>query len=249
MEGSCPGGAAPAGAAGARGARQEQARGAELSRLEEAKQELQEELQKAKYDCSIATGAISSLQRQLESQESQLRRMESEKEMLQKQLRERQAQLGAMSAKVVAEQESKLAEQNQLITELQETVSQLQAEILSSQRHVHQQQQAQQMIQSQTEALEHREVQTRVALKRMTCRFERFRSKIIQATFSTAGSKPPQAELTDEEVLETLQKIIQEWVEFQQVLQQNSITVPSLLSSSTTSLPTSARGRRKSHVM
>lgn len=36
-------------------------------------------------------------------------------------------------------------------------------------------------------------------------KFERFRSKIIQATFSTAGIKAPQAELTDEEVLEAMQ--------------------------------------------
>lgn len=36
-------------------------------------------------------------------------------------------------------------------------------------------------------------------------KFERYRSKIIQATFSTAGSKPPQAEVTDEEVLEAMQ--------------------------------------------
>ncbi|XP_010003592.1 PREDICTED: coiled-coil domain-containing protein 27 [Chaetura pelagica] len=106
---------------------------------------------------------------------------------------------------VVAEQESKLAEQNQLITKLQETVSQLQAEILSSQRRIHQQQQAQEMIQSQTEALEHREMQTSVALQRANCKFERFRSKVIQATFSAPSSEPPQAELTDEELLEAMQ--------------------------------------------
>ncbi|NXG54972.1 CCD27 protein, partial [Hemiprocne comata] len=177
------------------------------------------------------TGAISSLQRQLEIQESQLRRIKSEKEMLQKQLRERQKQLEAMSTKfcslreerkheemmvtmekencslrqVVAEQESKLAEQNKLISELQETVSQLQAEVLSSQHHIHQQQRIQELFQSQAEALRHKELQTRVALERMTCRFERYRSKIIQATFSTAGSNPPQAEVTDEELLEAMQ--------------------------------------------
>ncbi|NXT18701.1 CCD27 protein, partial [Syrrhaptes paradoxus] len=195
------------------------------------------------------TGAISSLQRQLEIQESQLRRIKSENEMLQKQLRERENQLGAMSAKfcslreerkhedmmatiekencslrqVVTEQESKLTEQNKLIRELQETVSQLQAEVLSSRYHIHKQQRAQEEIQSQAETLQHRELQTRVALECISSRFERYRSKIIQATFSTLGSKPPQAELTDEEVLEAMQKIINERMEFHQMLKQKGV--------------------------
>ncbi|NXQ93889.1 CCD27 protein, partial [Sagittarius serpentarius] len=195
------------------------------------------------------TGALSSLQRQLEIQESQLRRITSEKEVLQKQLRERENQLQAMSAKfcslregqkheemmvtmekencslrqVVTEQESKLAEQNKLISELQGTVSQLQAEVLTSRYHIHKQQRAQEAIQSQAETLQHRELQTRVALECVTSRFERYRSKIIQATFSTAGSKPPQAEVTDEEVLEAMQKIINERMEFYQMLKQKGV--------------------------
>ncbi|NXF30441.1 CCD27 protein, partial [Nyctibius bracteatus] len=195
------------------------------------------------------TGAISSLQRQLEIQESQLRRTKSENETLQKKLREREDQLQAMSAKfcslreeredeetmvtveeencslrqVVTEQESQLAEQNKLLSELQGTVSQLQAEVLSSRSHLHKQQRAHEAMQSHAKTLEHRELQTRVALERITSRFERYRSKIIQATFSTAGSKPPQAELTDEEVLEAMQKIINERMEFYQMLKQKGI--------------------------
>ncbi|NXI58029.1 CCD27 protein, partial [Chloroceryle aenea] len=195
------------------------------------------------------TGAISSLQRQLEIQESQLRRTKSEKESLQKQLRERENQLQAMSTKfcslreerkhedmmaaaekencslrqLVTEQESKLAEQNKLIDELQGTVSQLQAEVLTGRYHIQKQQQAQEVIQSQAEMLQHRELQTRVALECLSSRFERYRSKIIQVTFSAAGVRPPQAELTDEEVLEAMQKIINERVEFHQMLKQKGI--------------------------
>ncbi|KFQ88204.1 Coiled-coil domain-containing protein 27, partial [Phoenicopterus ruber ruber] len=195
------------------------------------------------------TGAISSLQRQLEIQESQLRRIKSEKEMLQKQLRERENQLQALATKfcslreeqeheemmvtiekencslrqVVAEQESELAEQSKLISELQGTVSQLEAEVLTSRYHTRKQQRAQEAMQSQAETLQHRELQTRVALECVTSRFERYRSKIIQATFSAAGSKPPQAEVTDEEVLEALQKIINERMEFHQMLKQKGV--------------------------
>ncbi|NXN87985.1 CCD27 protein, partial [Bombycilla garrulus] len=187
------------------------------------------------------TGAISSLQRQIEIQESEIRRIRSEKELLQKQLRKREVQLQAVSDKfcslteeqrqeeitvmmqkenhnlhqVVAEQESQLAEQKKLITELQETISQLRAEVVSTRLHLLREKQAQKEIQSRAEALEHKELQTRVTLELIRSKFERYRNKIIQATFSAEGSREPQAELTDEEVLEAMQKIINERTELQ----------------------------------
>ncbi|OPJ86007.1 coiled-coil domain-containing protein 27 [Patagioenas fasciata monilis] len=220
-----------------------------------------------------STGVISYLQRQLEIQESQLRRIQSEKEVLQKKLRERENQLQDLSAKfcslteeredkemmvttekencnlrqVVAEQETKLAEQSQLIMELQGTVGQLQEEVRSSRHQLRQQQQARDAAQSQAEALQLQELQARVALECLTSKFERYRSKIIQATFSTAGMKAPQAELTDEEVLEAMQKIISERMDFYHLLKQKGIKTPSLHSMDTTTLmPPSSKGRRKS---
>ncbi|NXO08266.1 CCD27 protein, partial [Oriolus oriolus] len=190
------------------------------------------------------TGAISSLQRQMEIQESKLRRIRSEKEMLQKQLREQEVQLQAVSDKfcslteeqkqeemmvmmeeenrslqqVVMEQESQLAEQNKLISELQETISQLRAEVVTTRLHLLKQKQAQKEIQSQAEALQYKELQTRVALERISTKFERYRSKIIQATFSVEGIHKPSGELTDDEVLEAMQKIFNERTELQQML-------------------------------
>ncbi|XP_065506372.1 coiled-coil domain-containing protein 27 [Caloenas nicobarica] len=148
---------------------------------------------------------------------------------------------------VVAEQESKLAEQNQLISKLQETVGQLQEEVRTSRYQLHKQRQAQDAVQSQAETLQQQELQTRVALECVTSRFERYRSKIIQATFSTAGMKPPQAELTDEEVLEAMQKIINERMDFYHLLKQKGIKTPSLSSIDMSTLtPPSSKGRRKS---
>ncbi|NXS36341.1 CCD27 protein, partial [Pomatostomus ruficeps] len=190
------------------------------------------------------TGAISSLQRQMEIQESELRKIRSEKEMLQKQLREQEVQVQAVSDKfcslteeqkqeevmvmmeeenrylrqVVTEQEAQLAEQKQLISELQGTVSQLRAEVVTTRLQLLEQKQAQKEMQSQAEALQHKELQTRVALERISSKFERYRSKIIQAIFSVEGSQDPLAELTDDEVLEAMQKIINERTEFQQML-------------------------------
>ncbi|NXQ28616.1 CCD27 protein, partial [Alaudala cheleensis] len=190
------------------------------------------------------TGAISSLQRQLEIQESELRRMRSEKELLHKQLREREVQLQALSDKfcslteeqrqeeivvvmeeenrnlhqVVTEQESQLAEQSKLISELQGTINQLRAEVVTTRFQLMEQKQAHKEIQSQAEALQHKALQTTVALEHITSKFERYRNKIIQATFSVEGSQDPPGELTDNDVLEAMQRIINERTEFQQML-------------------------------
>ncbi|XP_025906886.1 coiled-coil domain-containing protein 27 [Nothoprocta perdicaria] len=252
---------------------EQQALRAKVAELQEANQELCEELQKTKHDYSMAAGALSAVQRQLEIQESQLRRTRSEKETLQKELRERENQLQAMSAKfcslreewkhaemmatmerencslrqTVTKQESQLAEQNQVISDLQSAVSQLQAKVLVNEYHIQEQQRAQEAIQSQADLLQHTEQQTKVALQSITSRFERYRSKIIQATFSAAGSKCPQAELTDEEVLEAMQKIINERMEFHQMLKQKGVKVPSLYSPDTpTSALANSRSSRKS---
>ncbi|XP_014112669.1 PREDICTED: coiled-coil domain-containing protein 27 [Pseudopodoces humilis] len=234
--------------------------------------QLQQELRKAKDDHNMAIGAISSLQRQMEIQESELRRIRSEKEFLQKQLREREVQLQALSDKfcslteeqrqeeitammeeenrnlqqVVREQESQLAEQKEIIGELQGKISQLQAEVVNTHLHLLEQKQAQKEIQSQAEALQHKELQTRVALEHISSKFERYRNKIIQATFSVEGIQSPSAELTDNEVLEAMQKIINERTEFQQMLKNKGSKVSLLSSDSRTSSP--ARRRTSSRI-
>ncbi|XP_015738056.1 coiled-coil domain-containing protein 27 isoform X2 [Coturnix japonica] len=244
---------------------------AQLTAIQEAHKELCAELQRAEDDYNMATGAMCSLQRQLEIQASQLRSAKSENEKLQKEIRGRDNQLQAMSDKfgslreewkheemmaamekenfslrqVVKEQEFKLNKQLELINALQSTAWQLQAEALTNQYHIQKQQSAQEEMQSKAEAMQHTELQTRVALERVTSKFERFRSKIIQATFSTAGIKAPQAELTDEEVLEAMQKIINERMEFHQMLKQKGVKVPSLTTIETvTSSSNNSKGKR-----
>uniref|UniRef100_A0A8C9L5Q1 Coiled-coil domain containing 27 n=1 Tax=Serinus canaria TaxID=9135 RepID=A0A8C9L5Q1_SERCA len=159
------------------------------------------------------TGAISSLQRQMEIQESELRKIRSEKELLQKQLRLREVKLQAVSNRVrpkkavmMMEERNytlqevnpfRLAEQDNIIHELERTNSQLQAEVVTTRRQFLEQKQAQRETQSKCEALQQTELQTRV--------FERYRNKIIQATFSVEGSQDPQGELTDDDVLEAMQ--------------------------------------------
>ncbi|XP_067423209.1 coiled-coil domain-containing protein 27 isoform X1 [Emydura macquarii macquarii] len=246
-----------------------------LREFQQMNQELCKELEKVKTDYDMATGAISSLQRQLAFQESQVRRAESEKEVLQKELRERGNQLQAMSAKFsslreerkreemmgiierenyklrqdIVEQESKLAEKNKLIDDLQNKINQLQAEVLVAQHRFQKQLRDQSEMQSQAEALQCAEQQAKVALECISARFERFRSKIIQATYSTAGAKSPQAEISDEEALEAMQRIISERLDFHQMLKQKGVKVPSLFSTESTILSSpNSKANKKSPV-
>uniref|UniRef100_A0A670ZML1 Coiled-coil domain containing 27 n=1 Tax=Pseudonaja textilis TaxID=8673 RepID=A0A670ZML1_PSETE len=203
-----------------------------------------------------STGAISSLQRELSFEESQLRKAEVEKEALQKELGERGKQLEAMSNKFsnlreerkneemmgtierencklrqeVTKLEVQLADRDQAMHTLQTNVQQLQSELLVNKHHTGQQLTSQDELQKQLDILQRAEQQTRVTLESVSARFERFRSKIIQAAYSTPGTKSPQAEITDEEVLEALQKIITDRLDFHQMLKQKGVKVPSLSS-------------------
>lgn len=90
----------------------------------------------------------------------------------------------ALFSQLVTEQESQLAEQKQLLGELQGTVSQLQAEVLAGQRHLQRQQQAQEVLQSQAETLQHRELQARVALEQVT-------SRVSEGLLTSGSHHPP----------------------------------------------------------
>ncbi|XP_077787411.1 coiled-coil domain-containing protein 27-like isoform X2 [Podarcis muralis] len=158
--------------------------------------ELYDELEKVKCNYDMATGAISSLQRQLSFEASQLRKAHAERESLQKELRERGAQLEAMSNKFsnlreerkheemmgsierenynlrqdLADLESKLTDKSQMIDDLQSNVNRLQAELLLNQHHVGNQLSRENDLQRQLEILQQAEQQTRVTLESISAR-------------------------------------------------------------------------------
>nr|XP_051684289.1 coiled-coil domain-containing protein 27 isoform X5 [Oryctolagus cuniculus] len=80
---------------------------AQLEEYELAILEFQRELELTRSKHSLATGAITCLQRQMDFQESRMRKMHMENEALQKELRERRQQLQAMSAKFSSLREDK----------------------------------------------------------------------------------------------------------------------------------------------
>ena len=49
---------------------------------------------------------------------------------------------------------------------------------------------------------------------------ERFRSRVVQVTFSTPGIKAPDTEISDDTLLDTLKKLINERTELQQKIKE-----------------------------
>nr|XP_020733093.1 coiled-coil domain-containing protein 27 [Odocoileus virginianus texanus] len=227
---------------------------AQLEEYEQLIQEFQFQLEITRTRYSLATGAIKSLQRQVEFQESQLLKINTENEMLQKELRERKKQLQAMSDKFsnlredkkyqetmgliennnlllrqqVSELESELAKREKTISELEAKVNQLQNQVNQSQNHLQRRKQLQEEMQNKNEMIQHAEQQAREALEYAQARLERLRNKIIQATFNTIGIKNLATEISDNDILEGLQRIISDRIDYYNQLKQKGVKVPPL---------------------
>ncbi|XP_068841849.1 coiled-coil domain-containing protein 27 [Capricornis sumatraensis] len=240
---------------------------AQLEEYEQLIQEFQFQLEITGTRYSLATGAIKSLQRQVEFQESQLLKINTENEMLQKELRERKKQLQAMSDKFsnlredkkyqetmgliekdnlllrqqVSALESELAKQGQTISELEAKVNQLQAQVNQSQNHLQRRKQLQEEMQNKNEMIQQAEQQAREALEYTQARLERLRNKIIQATFNTIGIKSLATEISDNDILEGLQRIISDRMDYYNQLKQKGVKVPPLQQMEVLSSPSKSK--------
>uniref|UniRef100_G3VW81 Coiled-coil domain containing 27 n=1 Tax=Sarcophilus harrisii TaxID=9305 RepID=G3VW81_SARHA len=214
------------------------------------------------------SGTILSLQRQVDFQESQLQKTTLEKENLQKELRERKAQLQAMSDKFaslreerkreemmgiiekdnlnlrqhVSELEFELRKREDVISEYDNKINKLQAQVNSDENQMQHQEKLYEELQSRYEEMQLSEQQYRVLLENSQVRLERLRSKVMQAAFSATGIKSPATEITDNDILEALQRIINERLDFYQQLKQKGVKVPPLHQSEVVS---SSKGKKK----
>lgn len=197
---------------------------------------LRNELDKVKKDKNITSGLVTQMQRDMSNKDGTISRLTREIEVLKKDIREKDVQLTANSAKKSRESpkaveetnarekelislrqkfktaESKIQEQTELIAALRDELEKSKTLILSETD-------AKQKIQSdldtartQVHDVQRTERMVRVDLEQSQKRFERFRSRVFQVTFSTPGVKAPEKELSDDEVIESLKKLIEERV-------------------------------------
>ncbi|XP_040285190.1 coiled-coil domain-containing protein 27 isoform X2 [Bufo bufo] len=236
-------------------------------------QKLKEDMEIIRKDYEMSKGVISSLQKTVSSHESKLRKSASEKEALQTELREREIQIQAMSKKfsslreerkheemmasleqencslreMMCELKSEVMRRNEMIAELKSEVQRLQKEISKYQTEVKKQEGETSQIKSKAEDLASSEQHVKVALETLQTKYERLRSKIIQAAYMAPGFKGPQVVISDNEILETMQKIIADRSDFHQQLKQKGVKVSPLYISETSSATkqTSSPSRKK----
>ncbi|XP_044133560.1 coiled-coil domain-containing protein 27-like [Bufo gargarizans] len=195
-------------------------------------QKLKEDMEIIRKDYEMSKGVISSLQKTVSSHESKLRKSAAEKEALQTELREREIQIQAMSKKfsslreerkheemmasleqencslreMICELKSEVMRRNEMIAELKSEVQRLQKEISKYQTEVKKQEGETSQIKSKAEDLASSEQHVKVALETLHTKYERLRSKIIQAAYMAPGFKGPQVVISDNEILETMQE-------------------------------------------
>ncbi|XP_076789600.1 coiled-coil domain-containing protein 27 isoform X2 [Arvicanthis niloticus] len=210
---------------------------AQLEEYERMLMDFQSELEFTRSRYSLATGAITSLQRQTDFQESQLRKVTTENELLEKELRERKKQIQDMTDKQVADLKSELANSEQTIEELNTQTKELEDQVNTDKDHLRRWKELHDDLQARNEMIQQAEQQTHVVLEGTQARLEKLRNKIMQAVFSVSGNKNLSTELSDTYILESLQRIITERSDFYSQLKQKGVKVPPLQQSDV-SLPT-----------
>ncbi|XP_029411691.1 coiled-coil domain-containing protein 27 [Nannospalax galili] len=240
---------------------------AQMEEYEHMLVEFQTELDLTRAKYSLATGAIMSLQRQVDLQESQLQKVNTENELLEKELRERKRQIQAMTDKFsslreekkqqeimgliekenlglrqqVSDLERDLTRRDETITDLHTKVTELRAQVNLSENHLQRWKQLHNDLQGRNETIQQMEQQTRVILENSQARLEKLRNKIIQAAFTVvSGAKNLATEISDNCILDVLQRIISERSDFYNQLKQKGVKVPPLQQSDI-SLPTKAK--------
>ncbi|XP_021016249.1 coiled-coil domain-containing protein 27 [Mus caroli] len=227
---------------------------AQLEEYERMLMDFQSELEFTRSRYSLATGTITSLQRQTDFQESQLRKVTTENELLEKELRERKQQLQDMTDKFsnlreekkhqeimgliekenlvlrqqVADLKMDLVSSEQTIKELNTQTKELEDQVNTNKDHLRRWKDLHDDLQTRNEIIQQTEQQTHVVLEATQARYEKLRNKIIQAVFSVSGNKNLSMELSDSYILESLQRIISERSDFYSQLKQKGVKVPPL---------------------
>ncbi|KAJ8320668.1 hypothetical protein KUTeg_002255 [Tegillarca granosa] len=188
----------------------------ELSQKVKELNNVKNELERIKKDKNITSGLVTQMQRDMSSKDSTISKLTREIETLKKELREKEAQVTSMSAKV-----SRLKESTGVNKAAEERDAREKELISLRQLTIYEEKDIQKKLQaeadqakSEAQDMQRAERLVRVDLEQATKRLERFRNRVLQVTFSTPGIKAPESEISDDELLDQLKKIIDERTEF-----------------------------------
>lgn len=234
---------------------------------------LRNELERVKKDKGITTGLVTQMQRDMSSKDSTISKLTREIETLKKELRERDSQITSLSSKLKQPtkdtprtSEDKDAREKELISlrqkfktaeskaqEQQDLIISLKQELEKMKLKVYEEQSCQKKIEAEVERVkaelidvQRAERMVRVDMEQASKKSERFHSRIIQTAFSTPGIKAPEAEISDDELIETLKKLIDERTEFYKKIKDLEADLK--LAESSTSKLKKTNGKLRSQV-
>ncbi|CAG5124562.1 unnamed protein product [Candidula unifasciata] len=192
--------------------------------------QLRTELERVKKDKNIVSGLVTQMQRDMSNKDSTIDRLTREAEVLKKEIREKDVQLLSLKkpSEVAKAAEENIAREKELTSlrqkfKIAENKLQEQLDIISGLRG--------ELDKSKSELLYERELQrklisdldsvkvqlqdvqrservVRVDLEQMQKRNERLRSRVIQLTFSSPAVKAPDKEISDDELIDSLKKLV-----------------------------------------
>ncbi|XP_039253517.2 coiled-coil domain-containing protein 27-like [Styela clava] len=227
----------------------------ELVKREQIISELQDRLETSQKELVMNDGFINALQRDLESTENKVMKLTSQVEKAEFQMNEALAEARTMSKKfsdlrerrkhsdMNAETEHELTILKNAFNEIQQKADKLKEksdkqskEIRESHKKI---KKGGELDKKQSEEIKHlcRDLEdmrrleqlSRVSAEQMSTRFERLRSRIIQAVFITPGAAHPSTAISDIVVFNAVKKIIEDRSEFHKLLEETNADFPPLL--------------------
>ncbi|XP_025083413.1 forkhead-associated domain-containing protein 1-like [Pomacea canaliculata] len=200
---------------------------------------LRSELERVKKDKNITSGLVTQMQHDMSNKDCTISKLTREIEVLRKDLRERDQLLSNANIKVNKIREASIsgkaaeerdAREKELISLRQRfksaenkisdqfnTITALRDELEKLKQSLFEEKDARRQIQAQADAnksqfldMQRAERVVRIDLEQLQKEFERFRGKVIQTTFSTPGVEAPEKQITDDELIEILKKLLQE---------------------------------------
>lgn len=203
---------------------------------------LRNELERVKKDKGITSGLVTQMQRDMSNKDSTISKLTREIEVLKKDLRERDKLLSNANIKVnkirevsatskVAEErdarekelvslrqrfkgaESKISEQFNTISTLREELETLKQSLFDEKDQRRKLQTEADSNKTQFLDMQRTERVVRIDLEQTKKELERFRNRVVQTTFSTPGIKAPEKEISDDELMQTLKKQLDERTE------------------------------------
>ncbi|XP_074654720.1 uncharacterized protein LOC141908523 isoform X2 [Tubulanus polymorphus] len=197
------------------------------------------QLERTRKDKDITSGLVTQMQRDMSSKDSTISRLTREIENLKRDGREKDVQLSALTAKFARLKENKLAldemeakdkeltnlrqkfkaaensvqEQKELVSSLKEELEKIKENTSKDTTNLKKMTAELDQVKAQLLDTQRSERQVRIDNEQTSKQSERFRNRVIQVAFSTPGVKYPEDEIKDDELLETLKKMIDERTE------------------------------------